>query len=179
MPEAANKDQQPLSVKEVSKEHYITRLSPDDQKNLQTVESFFRKCIESEKKKGSLYAVGGSITKPPPRPDIDLVIRFDENDSTQQGETHIQRAERSHAKLKAFLEDFVAKNPDFQIDEEKSVQPAIDEEFGSPNILKHEGSVVLKGRSGTPLEFVNLARTGTHQDIMGKESRPFVVLASV
>lgn len=172
---------EPLKVTlEISKEDYLSRLPSVDQANVQTIIGLFQETAEETQVKGSLLAVGGILTKPLPRPDIDLLVILQENSSGVGMQMYSDYYQLSLADFKIFA-DFVQKmlkkdqGKPFRIT--RTNEPAIDEEFDTPNILKHDGSIIISNKSGgVPLELIRSGSRSSYQSVISKGKRPFAVL---
>lgn len=162
---------------EVQKEEYLSRLSASDRQNLETIEVSFRTFLGEKGAKGALVAVGGSIDKPLPRKDIDLVILIaDPPEPKEERLTPYQKALRGHGQVLDFVSSVQAKHPDFKI--VKGIPPLINEEFGSESILRHDGSIETHFAEGTPLEFMRRDFNNGVSGI-GQKGKPHVVLETV
>jgi len=170
-----------VPILEMPRDVYLNRLVPEDRENLKRVASVIEEVLKEQNITGNLYVVGGSITKPNPRPDIDLVLRLNKtpNDEKDPTITQFDRAIMTWTQLQEILKKVTEKDPTFAIDQKKSFHPSINKEFGNPSILEHDGSVGLKPETGAIIEFVNVVRKGTQKEVIESSKRPYVVLASV
>lgn len=180
-PTSPEQPQQPNPQQpEVNKGTFLDKLQPADRKNLTDVGQAFKETMKEMKLRGALLVVGGILSKPHPRPDIDIVLLLgDVNVAHDKKETDLIRSNRSFEITRKVISGILDKNPTFS--EEYSYEPEIDPEFDSENILRNQGRIKIKPATGTPLEFVNLSMGGTvaqhfHNQ---REPRPFVVLKEV
>lgn len=166
---------------EVQKEAYLSRLPLNDQINLQNIGQGFRKVLEEERRHGVIAAVGGSINKPLPRKDIDLLIVLQPHiDDAQKGtSTELDFAIRDFQIFKHIVEKVCTQNPSLQIQE--IIEPTMDEEFNSPSILKTDGSITVanKNNDSMPIELVRSRKRGSYQEVAAQVDRPFVILEHV
>lgn len=160
---------QPLQI---DKETYLSRLPDADRENLRMISQLFEEEMRSRGTKGVLLAVGGTLTKPLPRKDIDLAIGLEE--------TKDFRHDRFENDLQFIREQFnfmeqimraIAERVGFDVKE--TVEPSLDEEFQSPNILKHMGKITIGKEGSVPIDIV-IEPIGS-----GPIKRPFVVLQDV
>lgn len=164
---------QPPSI-QIEKERYLNRLSEVDRKNLIRLEELFKETMREKNQRGALLVVGGSLTKPIPRKDIDLLFIL-ENPQLDKLPLY-----------KDFLADFrviqdmvktmIKKDPNFRIQE--TIKPAIDEEFGMESLLKHDGSITLKADKGVPIEFIRSNQRKVSEAMENMEE-PYVMMATV
>ena len=168
----------------IEKDSYLSRLGELDRKNLERVTQLFEEVIRESGENAALLAVGGSLIKPMPRPDIDLIVVFDENPSAPKKEdfqnNHLFSLEDFKI-LQQVVEGIVNKDPEFELI--NSHEPEIDWEYGNPNILRHDGSILLSSSkgTGTPFEFIRMPNRGNFKQLMTENSpsrqRPYVLLA--
>ncbi|AKM79055.1 TPA: hypothetical protein DEQ95_00125 [Candidatus Beckwithbacteria bacterium] len=129
----------------VEREVYLESLSQSDRENLGLIMTAFLDYLDTENLTGELLVVGGSVvpeTRGTKRKDIDLVPLIDNQSSFEDFE-----------KLVTFFRD---KTEFMKI---KVIRPIIDEEFGDPEILRHDGSFILLPDEGTPFEFIRIDPT--------------------
>lgn len=141
-----------MSENAVEKEEYFESLSDDDRQNLGLLITTFLDYCHEKKLSGALLAVGGSVkpeTRGTRRKDIDLIPLVNGRDSFDD--------------FRALME-YMRTKAEFNIG--KVVEPAMDEEFGNPRILKHTGSIRLKADVGVPLEFIRLEEVKSWQQIV-------------
>ncbi len=158
---------------QVDLETYFIRLPEVDKQNLQEIMTAFKAVMRKKGRKGVLKAVGGTINKPLPRKDIDLALRLAERDSDPKRDNfpdYFQYSLANYNIIRDLVREVVAMNGNLEIDEE--TEPAIDEEYQNPSILKNDGSIKIKPREGTPIEII---RKPTASSTI--ESEPFVILS--
>ena len=169
MEDTAGKD----SLAKLDREQYLAMLPDADRSNLQRIIELFGQVTQELGRSASLIAVGGTLTKPLPRKDIDLLVIFDKSDSDpkkQDYPDYHQFAVADFQILNGLISGIVAADPSFTIKE--IIEPAIDEEFQNPSILKHDGSISLKSQSGAELEFIRIVDRGSAQEVFTAQSRP-------
>lgn len=165
---------------QVDLETYLSKIPEADKNHLESLANNFRELMKEQGRSGSLVIVGGSITKPWPRKDIDILLLRNQSplDIPRGNRTIYKYTLAEYEELKNIIEK-ITTNTDLKIDNEHSVEPLIDEEFGSETILRHNGNIVIKSdtNKGIPIEFVNLSKRGSYHDDLIEEGKPFVVLA--
>ncbi len=130
--------------------------------------------------------VGGSVTKPLPRKDIDIILYREVHESDESVNV-MERTQRSFDELKGFIDSFI-DNTQNQYQRVRSLPPAYDEEFDNPNILKFDGSVIVarqdKGDNsiesplGTQIEFINILGKSSFDEFLAKDNKPFTLLVA-
>ena len=169
-------------------EQYLSRLSPIDRNRLLRISDLFGKVMTETKRNGTLIAIGGTLTKPLPRNDIDLLIVLSGDPSDPQKKDFPNVYAYSLADFEIFkdlVSKMVKKDPTFQIREVHG--PLIDIEFDSPNILSHEGAILIASsdKESTPIEFLRDPDRGNYKTVMIANSapyqpvRPYVLLADI
>ncbi len=112
--------------------------------------------------KVTLYLVGGALTKPWPRKDIDVAVVYerDPNGVSRENKSHYQFCSDDYQALLETVEKFLQSNKSWSI--VNTIEPERDYEFGNQDsILRHDGSVVLQPNHGTPIELVHILSRGT------------------
>lgn len=171
-----------IGQSQLTKEQYLSVIPEVDKMNLERIIQLFEKTLQELNREGALVAVGGTLTKTFPRPDIDLIVILGKNPSDLKEENFTNAylfALQDFQTLEGIIQNMVAKDNKFQIRD--TYEPKIDPEFDSPAILSHEGRIVVTTQDGigTPFEFVRVRDRGNYQEIMAGEKRPFVVLSEV
>lgn len=161
----------------IDREEYLKRLTTIDRGNLQTVGRLFSESATKKERTGTLFVVGGSITKPLPRKDIDIAVVFEKtpNDfSYKSGFTPYRRALEDFSVFRQVFEQLIIADPNFEI--RTVIEPLIDEEFESESILKHDGSITLAcKKGGTPIEFIRIEERGA-DNFIKRSKEPFTLL---
>lgn len=159
----------------VSKESlYNTRLSQDDVTNLELISKLFKKQGEVH---GTLYVVGGTITKSPPRPDIDLVLVLEEDPNSLKDPAFESYLAYSKADYQEFEEIIKKTLQGSGLNIADTTEPEMDEEYNSPAILKSDGKVGINPDKGARIEIIRCPQRGS--DVFEKTARrPFVKLAN-
>ena len=157
---------------------YLAKLPPVDTINITEIASRYRDALVAKGAKGSLIAVGGSVDKQFPRKDIDILMLFDsEKADSQTAETGIERATRDfNATFKPLVSAIAPQEEGFTVIEE--IEPAVDEEYQNPNLLKHDGTIAVKKGGGTPIEFIRNSSAGNIQGFAENSRRPWVLLST-
>jgi len=131
-----------MSETAVERKEYLESLSEDDRTNLGLLATTFLEYCSENDLSGAILIVGGTVkpeTRGTKRKDIDILPLISGHNSFESFQT---------------LMKYLETKTSFNIS--KVIEPAIDEEFGNPAILKHAGSVILQPESGSPLEFIRL-----------------------
>lgn len=162
---------------EVSKEEYFKRIPETEARDLERIGQLMAEGMRERQLEGAMFVVGGSITKPWPRKDIDALLIFEDNNHLPKLESYPTRYRYSMADfelLRGLVKEITTKDPQFEITD--MIEPAIDEEFRSESILKHDGSITLKTENGTPIEIVRSDKRGV-PNFTPKAKEPYVILA--
>ena len=93
--------------------------------------------------------VGGTVNKPWPRKDIDITVQIGKAGS---GKTELDRARDVFGTLSEIAKRAAEIDRHFSVS--KVVEPAMDEEFDSPNILKFDGVIEIQPENGTRIELI-------------------------
>lgn len=167
------------------KADYLSKLPEVDRQNIERLTELFIQVMTEKGRVGLLLAVGGTLTKPLPRKDIDLAIAFKQEPADPNIKDYPDILSFSTAEYRVFrdiINTMLKLDPSYQIT--KTIEPFMDHEFQNPNILAHDGDVVVVNqfKEGAPLEFsreYTFDRTETMAELITKRDRPFVVLAYV
>lgn len=162
----------------LSAEDYLKRLPIVDQKNLKKISRLFQEALIKDGRRGALVVVGGTIDKPFPRKDIDvlMILQQDPRDPKKGSDSEFDFAQKDFQIFKKLIRTMISNDLSLIVKEEN--EPAIDEEFNSPGILKHDGSIVLQGPDKSlPVELVRRSERGAYQEIFANDKRHFVVLS--
>lgn len=166
---------------QIDLETYLSKLPEVDKVNLKSLAKNFPEVMKKQKISGSLVTVGGSINKDWPRKDTDIVFFRDKspNDIPKGNLTEYKYALADFEVFKSIIKSIITDTTNLQIDENNSIEPLIDEEFGSESILRHDGGIVVKNNygEGTPFEFIRMSKREGYRDGLIHEGLPFVVLA--
>ena len=167
---------------EHDKTEYLARLPEVDRQNVERIIDLFPQVMHEQVRGGLLLAVGGTINKPLPRKDIDLVIAMRENPDDPKKDDYSDYYQYFLQKFRTFqriIEAISIKDPRLQII--AVLDPAVDEEFQNPAILKFDGSVKMtnKERGGTLLEFLRIDLEQFPSTRGVQKDKSFVVLAEV
>ena len=161
---------------EVEKSVLFSRISTEDSKNLHKLNDEIQTIAKEKGLTVTLLVVGGVLEKSLPRKDIDLISIFEVNNFPKRGDykENYEYAVATFNLLEEIVGKAVALNQNMKIIE--TIQPSIDEEYGSPAILKHDGTIKIGVSGGTTIEFIGGARIGFEKEIE-QEKRPYVVLS--
>lgn len=168
----------PPGTHEISQEEYFTRLPEVDRDNLKTVNSLFKTIATEEGLEGGLVAVGGSITKPFPRKDIDIKVVFEGQnyDPKNKLQTYYDYSLKDYRNLETVVRKMAEKDQTIKIVEE--IEPVVDEEYGNPNILRHDGGITIQRGNGTKIELIRDPRKGAIDEMFSGDRLPWVLLTA-
>lgn len=162
------------SLNEIKIESLSTLFPRQDVENLDKLYTFFEELSKQKNLGISLMIVGGSLTKPFPRKDIDILAFFEKDKDFPEIDFDSRHFEYSKAVFQRFrnLVDEIRKQNDVEMEYR---QPALDEEFAGSDILKHDGSIIVKFKRGTPIELVPRMES---KNVVERpvNARPFAVL---
>lgn len=147
----------------------MNRLNTEDADNLLSFGNALMSELRNRRVNGVFVAVGGILTKEPPRKDIDTVLILDLD---KTGHTEIEKARKGYQSLKDIV-SAACGSAGFSVS--ARIEPLLDEEFDSDNILRHEGSITIKPRHGTPIEIINSMHRSIENFTRNTEA-PFVIL---
>ena len=122
----------------------------NESKNIRELFSALKKAGQEKGFKVETEVVGGVLSKPWPRKDIDATFRV--LGYKGKGSTGLECAKDEFKNLSETVKRATEINQDFSI--VKEMEPAMDEEFGSPNILKFDGSIQIRPKTGTIIELI-------------------------
>jgi hypothetical protein len=160
-----------VSLYEINKEYYLNKFPREDVVNLMHLTNNILRELTKQSKRSVIMAVGGTINKPLPRKDIDLIILLGRD--RDSGLTPYKETCQNYLALQRIIQGAIADGY-FRVTEQ--IPPAIDEEFGSESILKFTGVMIIQAVSGgTPIEIIN-EQAGL-DSFRTEETSPFVVLA--
>jgi hypothetical protein len=140
-------------------EAYLNRLEEaglgKDAANVRSVVKSFNNVCLIQNRKAQLYAIGGTVSEPLPRKDIDLKITF-EKEETGSDERYSYEESLEHFR-KDFkpLVDQIAQESGIEIDQTQ--EPVEEEDL--PGILRSEGWVTLRPQ-GTPIQILSNFQPG-------------------
>ncbi|KKR49615.1 MAG: hypothetical protein A3C27_03575 [Candidatus Levybacteria bacterium RIFCSPHIGHO2_02_FULL_39_36] len=161
---------------EVDRGVFLSKLNESDQDNITTLATAFERKMKKKQQRGGMIVVGGILEKPLPRKDIDIRVVVETGKTRNDYETRIAQAMDRFNILEEITSQLVSDNPDLKI--AARMEPAIDEEYQSPSILKHEGTIRIERVGATPIELLNTVG-GTLEEEIRKQERPFAVIARV
>lgn len=157
---------------EVDRERLLIRLSEGDRNNLEDISRSFAEIMTKEGMHGGIVVVGGVMEKPLPRKDIDVRVVLETEKKREDYKTYLEFAKDMFRKLQTVVGK-IAQETGSEITEE--LEPAIDEEYQNPSILKHEGTIKMTKAGVTPVEFLHTI-DGNIEELLAREKRPFCVL---
>lgn len=169
---------------QMEKEEYLAKLPSFDQVNVRRITELFGELLREEARGGYLLAVGGTLTKPLPRPDIDLVAILQDKPSDPKQDDYEDGGDFTAANFKILenlVNRLVKKNPSFQISQIKEPR----KKMWVGNVQKvfqygHDGSIIVTNREGgAPIEFMRRTPKDSYKEFASQERWPYVLLASV
>lgn len=161
---------------EFTRNDFLHRLPEIDRQNTTAVATAFINSLRNMGESGVLLGVGGYLTKPPPRKDIDTLVVFDRVKPAEKL-TPYRYALADFENLRAITLQIVNSVSGLSI--ARITEPLIDEEFGSESILRHEGSIEVHPQNGVPIEFIRSPERGIEKVLAMRRSKrePFVIIA--
>ncbi len=163
----------------ISKEEFFAHLSNVDKDNVQTFASLLGKFMRKKGKHGALIVVGGILTKPQPRKDIDIRIVIEPDNDEHKIESFpnlYNQAIENYQTAMSLVSEVITTNSSLTL--AGSIMPAIDEEFQNQNILKHEGSIKLSVDKGTPIELLLTPGLGVDKTIIDQKA-PYCLITKI
>lgn len=173
---------QESSPGQMDRESFLAHISEIDRANLLKLGSSFTKVLQQKGRRGALVVVGGILTKPLPRRDIDILLILDRAPNDLGRDNFSNQLEYAKADFVIFRDianKIAFQSPNFVVGNE--IEPFVDPEYNNPNILNHDGSTTLiyTNKQGTPIELIRMDKRGSLKEVLAKDSRPYLVLTSV
>ena len=167
------------------KAEYLAKLPDVDRQNVERITELFSQVMAEKGRSGLLLAVGGTITKPLPRKDIDLAIAFERKpgDPAREGSPTVPAFSTAEFRIfQDIINTILEKDPNVGVT--KIIEPFMDNHFRDPKILAHDGDVVIvnKDKGGVPIEFSReyvYNKAVSMREIIARRTKPFVVLSEV
>jgi len=161
---------------QMDRQTYFNLLSDTDRFNVQAITGTFKQILEEEGRRVVLKAVGGQLSKPHPRKDLDFnVCLLPEASDQKNGDPPYNQYEKALVNFR-ILRDIIQRTIDrlsgFKIG--KIIEPAIEEEYTNPAVLKTGGSITIvpkEPREGTLIEIFREA-----ENTESVKKGPYVVL---
>ncbi|MBI4080359.1 MAG: hypothetical protein HY430_01160 [Candidatus Levybacteria bacterium] len=156
---------------EIAKDAFLKRLPEAERTALDETASTLASTLLGQNRRGAIVAVGGSLRKPWPRKDIDLVLVREDH----TGNPHsVDYSREDFHVLRSVAEEAARQNPDIAITE--TLEPQPDEEFGGL-FLRFDGKVTLQHRaSSVPFEVIRSADKNLEEFIENRRSL-YVILS--
>lgn len=127
-----------------------------EKQNIRNLESLLEKASKDLKYSIETHVVGGVLTKEWSRKDIDLLCTIQNVRDRFSYGTALDRAEASFKILEEITQEALVDKGQFKI--EQLIKPYLDHEYENPEILAHNGSIVVRPLEGTAIEIVNNSR---------------------
>lgn len=156
----------------------FSKLPEDERKSLLILRDLYPKALEQlDIQEGGLAIVGGVIDKPWPRKDIDF-IDLSQVRTNGPFRNRLEEARAQFETTKKITEIMSKIDPKFKIEE--VIEPSMMEDLQNPNILKHDGKVVVRiGESQTAMNFMRGPNTGNVTEALASRQRPYSILTQV
>jgi hypothetical protein len=123
---------------------------PEDEKgNIERLFSALKRAGQESGCDIETEVVGGTLNKPWPRKDIDVTVKTGKK---VKGETELERAKDGFKTLSRIVKKATKIDKYFTVS--KVIEPAMDEEFDSPDILKFDGVIQVEPKIGTRIELI-------------------------
>lgn len=156
---------------------YFAKLPSEDRETIKTLASKYKETLQKRGATGSLVAVGGSLDRPFPRKDIDLLMLVKQVQDFPQSGTEIEIALRDfNENFRPIVETVAGQQDGFVIVE--VIEPAVDEEYQNSNLLKHDGAISVRKVNGTPIDFIRNSATNDLAEFAKDSKRPWVLLSA-
>lgn len=159
--------------KETPREEALAGIPEKDRENLVRITQAFTPVMQERNMKGALVLVGGALTKPFPRKDIDVRMIIETEEKQEDLEDTYTLAVKKYQTTKSILEDMAKRAKGFVVKE--AVEPQILHD--QPNSIKHEGTLVVQVEGATPIEFMNTL-SGNVQEFVSSQTSKFSVLVA-
>lgn len=141
---------------QISEDELYNRLGEIDKSNITTLSTTLKYVLEQMNRTGKIMIIGGVLTKPLPRKDIDAIFVLEPHENDPVLSSFPNEYEWAVEDFKLYCQiaaEIIKRTPDqFAIQEE--TPPAILEELQNPNILKFNGSIKIKPAKGTVIEII-------------------------
>jgi|GEM_PF-3636841 len=126
---------------------------PDTEKeNVQNLKQYLEIAAKGFGHNVNINVVGGAVTKEWPRKDIDLTLSILDLKNKLKGNA-LDKAEYSFLEMEKIVREVIESKSGYRIIE--TIKPYLDHEYEDPEIVAHNGSIVVSPRTGTPIEIIN------------------------
>lgn len=123
---------------------------PEDEKgNINRLFSVLRRAGQESGYDIETEIVGGVLNKSWPRKDIDITVKTGKKG---EGKTELDRAKDEFKTLSGIAKKVTEIDKYFSVS--NVIEPAMDEEFDSPDILKFDGVIQIQPKKGTRIELI-------------------------
>jgi hypothetical protein len=158
---------------EMKPDQFIDKLSPTDRTNMTLPTDSLIKRLSGQGMHGAIIGVGGVLTKPAPRKDIDCVVMLH---IPRSDGTDFDKAVRCLDLLASSVrKDMESSSNRFQI--KAVLPPTLDRDYGQEfGILTDAGVIQIQPQDGTPIDLI----PGYDENLveyLKTETKPFTVLA--
>lgn len=129
------------------------RIPAKEKENIRQLRLLLESAAKELKHQLETEVVGGVVTKEWPRKDIDMSCRILDIMGETKGMGNFEIATKSLGILEEISRKALAGRSDFRI--RQVVNPYQDNRYDDPNILEHNGSIVVQPRHGVSIELIN------------------------
>jgi coenzyme F420-reducing hydrogenase alpha subunit len=157
---------------EMKAEQFTDKLSPTDRNNVIRLTGSIIDLLAGQGHHGAIIGVGGVLTKPAPRKDIDLVAMMNMN--WERADTQYDAATRNMNILTPIVRDIETESEGF-FRIEKIVEPRIDHMHEELGITLDDGDIQIQPRDGTLIDVVPRT-SSTVAEFIKDQTGPFAVL---
>jgi len=157
---------------EMKPSQFIDKLSPVDRNNMARLTQGLVKSLSEQNMHGAIVGVGGILTKPAPRKDIDCVILLNMNGN--RSDTQYDIATKRMNILEPVVRG-IEKESDgfFKISE--IVEPKIDHMHEDMGYTIDDGDIQIQPKDGTLIDLIPRSEESLEKHIQ-KQYEPFAVL---
>ena len=158
---------------ETPREEALARMPEKDRENLVRITQAFTPVMQERHLRGALVLVGGALTKPFPRKDIDVRMIIDTGEIPEDLGDEYSLALKKYQTTKSILGDMAKRVQRVVVKEAVGPQVLHDH----PNQLEHEGTLIVEAEGATPIEFMNTL-SGNVQEFVSNQTGEFSFLAT-
>lgn len=157
---------------EMRAEHFTDKLGPTDRSNVIQLTGSIIDALERQGLHGAIIGVGGVLTKPAPRKDIDCIIMM--NMTWERGHTQYDVATRNMNILTPIVKDIETESEGF-FRIEKIVETRIDHMHEELGITLDDGDIQIQPRDGVLIDIIPRT-SSTLAEFIKNQTDPFAVL---
>lgn len=168
---------------QIDNETYYSQMPPEQKQFSEDFIKGFTKVLEKNEIVGAVLGVGGlAKSRPWPRKDQDLLVIFPPHigPDRKNNQTEIEFAQTDYQFLLNLVKEVVDNNPNIKVNVDGSIEPFIDEEFNSPNLLRHQGTIQIQSdHAPAPIDIIRCDKHETLEEFVQTNKEPFSVLSNL